>query len=390
VSRHTSLFLALATLFTLPGTGQAQQNSVLMLLPTDGRELTVGGEFSGALSTSDYLSVDDYLLEAWEMQGRAGQTVTVDLTSELFDPRLYAAGPGFANTMFDDDSGGGCNARLTITFLENGTFRIVASSYGETGTYMLRVSENPGPAPSYGCGEVDPSVLAGLPTEGRMLELGSLEAGVLGPSSRTVEDGRPGQAWQLTGRAGERAAVQLESDDFDAYLYVTGPGIGILEDDDSAGNLDSRIEVTFPEDGLYTVVASALSAGDFGAYLLRVEEPTDPNDIPIVRFVEPGETASGQLSFVDGPVFEGRRGQVWGIEAEAGQRVRLELESDDFDTYLYVVGPGISDPMSDDDGGDGTNSVLTVTFPEAGTYRIVASSYGSDGTGSFTLTVGER
>ncbi len=379
-------------LATLPTVAVAQANSVLMLLPTEGRELRVGEEFTGALSTSDFLSMEDMLLEAWEIEGRAGQTVTVDLQSDLFDPRLYATGPGFAETLYDDDSGGGCNARLAITFLENGSFRVVASSFGETGTYMIRVSEQPALVPTYGCGEVNPELLASLPTAGRTLELGSVEAGVLASGAQVVQDGRVGQAWQLVGNAGDRVAVVLESDDFDAYLYLTGPGLGeILEDDDGAGDLNSRIEVTLPQSGAYTVVASALGAGSFGAYLLRVEEPADPNALPIARSIGVGETSAGELLFADPPLLEGRRGQVWGFEAVGGQRVRIELESDDFDTYLYVVGPGLPEPWSDDDGGDGTNSQLSVTFPESGTYRILTSAYSSSGdSGTYTLSIVSR
>jgi serine protease Do len=81
---------------------------------------------------------------------------------------------------------------------------------------------------------------------------------------------------------------------------------------------------------------------------------------------------------------------VWGFEATAGQRVTIDLMSDDFDTYLYVTGPGLEEPLSDDDGGDDTDSSLVVTFPQTGTYRIVPSSFGSDGSGDFTLTVSGR
>jgi hypothetical protein len=379
--------LALVVLL-LPAPSAGQGTSVLVLLPTEGRTLSVGGEYTGALSTADYRSPEDYLLEAWEMQGRAGTTVTVDLESDQFDARLYIAGPGLAETLQDDDGGGGCDARITFTFLENGTFRVVASSYGETGTYTVRVSERPEPAPTYGCGEVNPATLLSLTTEDRTLELGSLEAGILGPASPTIADGRVAQAWALTGEAGEQVSVVLESDDFDAYLYVVGPGLSdVLSDDDGAGSRNSLIQFTLPTAGPFTVVATSFSSGSFGPYTIRVGEPVDPTTLSLEGVVDLGQSVDGELAFEDRVVVDGRRGRIWGYEATAGQRVSIDLRSEQFDTYLYVMGPGLQEPRSDDDGGDDTNSSMAITFPETGTYRIVVSSFGSGSSGSYTLTV---
>jgi serine protease Do len=62
------------------------------------------------------------------------------------------------------------------------------------------------------------------------------------------------------------------------------------------------------------------------------------------------------------------------------------MMSDDFDSYLYVVGPGLPNRLENDDGGDGLNSRLDVTFPNDGTYKVVASSLGGS-LGTFTLRV---
>jgi len=394
VSRSRMLALTLFTLAAVtPASVRSQGVSVLTLLPTDGRQLRVGSEATGALSTVDYISPDDDLLEAWALEGRAGQTVTVDLLSDAFDARLYLVGPGLPETRMDDDGGGGCNARLTVTFLENGTYTVVASSSRyETGTYILRVSDQPEPAPTYGCGDVNPAALAELPTDGRMLEVGGMGAGILGSRSRIVQEGRAGEAWQLNGTAGQRVTITLQSDDFDAYLYLTGPGLDeVLTDDDGAGDLNSRIDTTLPTAGPYTVVASSLGSGEFGAYILRVEEAADPNELPIEgRIVGLGQTVTGQLSYRDAAILEGRPGQVWGFDATAGQSVVIDLRSDAFDTYLYLIGPGLMEPLSDDDGGDDQSSRLTVTFPETGTYRIIASAYSSGSAGDFALSVSSR
>ena len=385
--------LVLAAPLWAPGAAQAQGASVLTLLPTEGRSLSVGSEQTGALSTADMRSQDDTYLEAWELAGRAGQSVTIDLLSDAFDPRLYVVGPGLPETLTDDDSGDGCNARLTFTLLETGSFRVIVSSLGAraTGTYTIRVSDRPGPPPSHGCGEVDPGSIEMLPTEGRTIRLGSVVTGRLGLGSQTVQDGRPAEAWQLDGRAGDRVSIVLVSGDFDSYLYLAGPGLdGVQTDDDGAGDLDSMIEIALPADGPYRVVAAALSSGSTGAYTLRVEEPLDLATLPTDgRMIDLGQTVEGQLRSADPVLAEGRRGQVWGLNGVAGQRLVIDLIADDFDAYLYLAGPGLLEPLSDDDGGEGLSSQLTVTLPDSGTYRIIVSSL-SDGTGPFTLSVARR
>jgi serine protease Do len=111
--------------------------------------------------------------------------------------------------------------------------------------------------------------LSALP-EGE-LEVGMEVDGVLGESNEVLPNGSWGQVWTFTGRAGERLAIGLSSDDFDPMVYLDGPGLdGALVDDDGGGGLNSRLEVTLPESGVYRVVASALSAGEGGAYRLSV------------------------------------------------------------------------------------------------------------------------
>ena len=388
--RRPTCSLALAALWLAPAAAHAQSTSVLMLIPTEDRQLEVGSDARGALSTSDPLSHDDHYLEAWELRGRAGQSATVDVLAEAFDPRVYVVGPGFAETQFADDGAGGCDARLTMTFLETGTFRVVVSSLSsrETGTYQVRVTQRPGPAPTHGCGEVNPEALNALPVEGRSLQMGSLDSSRLDALSHTVQDGRPAEAWRLTGRAGERVSIVMASEDFDTYLYLTGPGLdGVLTDDDGAGNLDAKIDVTLPTSGPFTVVAAALSSGGYGAYTIRVEVPFDMSTLPTDgRTIDLGQRVGGQLRSSDPIVADGRRGQAWAFDGVTGQRVTIELEAEDYDAYLYLVGPGMVEPMQDDDGGGGLNSLISTTLPGTGTYRVIASSL-SDGTGEYSLSV---
>jgi hypothetical protein len=71
----------------------------------------------------------------------------VDLLSTDFDAFLYLVGPGVEGANFDDDGAGACDARLTITASESGTFRVAVNTVlaGSVGSYRLRVAEEPGP-----------------------------------------------------------------------------------------------------------------------------------------------------------------------------------------------------------------------------------------------------
>ena len=372
-----------------PADARAQETSVLMLLDTDGRELKIGDEVRGALSVADFITTDDSYVEAWAFQGQPGQEVTIDLVSDDFDSYLYVAGPGLEETLADDDSGGACHSRIDLTVLDRGLFHVVASSSSsrQTGTYQLLMSREPGPVAERSCGGIDGSALAALPTDGRELTWGEPARGRLLGTEATLADGKPAQAWALEALAGETATIRLESDDFDAYLFAYGPGmIETMTDDDSGVGLNSELTVLFPETGTYIIGAGALSSGSTGSYSLTVADPIDMNSLSTDgRLLEVGSNVRGTLTGED-PVIGGKPMQAWALEVRAGDSVRIDLISDDFDSYLFIAGPDLEEPLSDDDGGEGLNSRLEISFPADGVYHVVASSLGGE-VGQFRLRV---
>ena len=363
--------------------------SVLTLLETDGRRIKAGDEVQGSLSASDYVDVGGSYLEAWAFRGKQGDRVTIDLISDDFDSYLYVVGPGLSETLRDDDGGGACHARVELNVLERGVFYVVASTSGSgrTGTYRLRVSDEPTPRAAMSCGGIEGQRLTALSTEGRELERETPNFGRLTGGEPSIDNDRPVQAWALRGRAGERVTIRLESDDFDAYLYAFGPGMSeVMTNDDGAGGLDSELTFTFSESATYIVGAAALSSGSMGSYTLSVSEPLDMATMGTAnRRLRMDDEVQGLLSEGD-PEVEGKPVQAWLLEARAGDRVTVDLISDDFDSYLYIAGPGLREPLSNDDGGEGLHSQISVTFPESGAYRVVASSLGGS-TGAYTLRV---
>jgi tetratricopeptide (TPR) repeat protein len=72
-----------------------------------------------------------------------------------------------------------------------------------------------------------------------------------------------------------------------------------------------------------------------------------------------------------------------------GKTYVIDLVSDQFDTYLLVEDDQGKTLAEDDDGGEGLNSRLVFVPPSSGTYRLVATSYGQQGAGPYTLSVQE-
>jgi hypothetical protein len=72
--------------------------------------------------------------------------------------------------------------------------------------------------------------------------------------------------------AGKSYTFDLESREFDAYLRLEQlDGVMIREDDDSGGNLNSRIQFVPPQTASYVVVATSLGGGA-GSYTLTVRD----------------------------------------------------------------------------------------------------------------------
>jgi hypothetical protein len=75
---------------------------------------------------------------------------------------------------------------------------------------------------------------------------------------------------------GRMYVLDMISSQFDAYLRLEDPaGLELAEDDDSGGNLNSRITFTARSDGSYRIVATTFN-GQVGAYSLKIREVMPP------------------------------------------------------------------------------------------------------------------
>ena len=212
-------------------------------------------------------------------------------------------------------------------------------------------------------------LLASLPIPGTAaptLELGGRIEGTISP-------GRPEAGYSFEGEAGTVVTFSLSSDAFDTVLLLRGPdGVDLADDDDSGGNLNSRIgPITLPETGPYTLVARSLGGG--GPFVLEAAEAV----------LEPLPFPGIEQALLDGE----HPTRMYRFTARAGDVISLGLESSAFDAtlVLYRATDATAPVASDDDSGSGYDSLIgPLTITEDGEYFVAAGSYGG-GTGPFTL-----
>ena len=129
---------------------------------------------------------------------------------------------------------------------------------------------------------------------------------------------------------------------------------------------------------LYTAVL-ALSAIPTSAQ--DIDESYDVTMGPLTQILD------GTLSTDDPALESGEYIDSYEIEIEGGKFTRIDLKSDDFDTYLIVMGPGGEQFESDDFHGIENHSRVDIEAATAGTWQIGVTSAYEGETGSYTFTV---
>lgn len=114
-------------------------------------QITVGATVTGQLTRRDHRTADGTYAQAWRLTGTAGRVVTIDLASKTFDAFLLVRGAGLDSAMGplqDDDSGGHCNARLTLRIPASGecTVVVTTSDRNSVGDFTLAVRSGAIPA----------------------------------------------------------------------------------------------------------------------------------------------------------------------------------------------------------------------------------------------------
>jgi hypothetical protein len=229
----------------------------------------------------------------------------------------------------------------------------------------------------------------------RQLPLGQVQQGELDRSDPREEDDSLYEDWTFRGTPGTRVTVSMNSNDFDTYLVwgrmIDGEFVPLASDDDGGEGVGSRLGVWVRDDQEYVVRANAFDRDANGRYSLSVQQAASAADAGTPRgSIRPGQTVQGTLGAGDPLLAHGTFHETWRFTGRPGQRVTVSLRSSEFDTLLLwarVVGAEPLPIISDDDGGPGSSSELTVEVDATGEYAIIVTSICFGGLGAYTLAV---
>src|SRR5207248_1482083 len=113
------------------------------------------------------------------------------------------------------------------------------------------------------------------------IQVGQTITAVLGDSTPVMRrDTTHFVRWVLAPQANQTFTVDLTSDDFDSYLWLTkARGESLVQNDDGGGGCNARIVYTAPDNHTLHIIVNTAGHDQSGRYTLKVsdgESPTEP------------------------------------------------------------------------------------------------------------------
>jgi hypothetical protein len=341
--------------------------------------LAVGQRATGQLSAADPALHERGHFKVYRFQAQGGRRYVATLQSSDFDAFLTLArtvGGITDHMLMDDDGGGETNARLRFTAPETGTYLLIAQALTPEGTGAFSVGLDTMPAKRLAIAD---------------LRVGQTVTGALEETDREYGAGPGGggffDLYRLRGTPGQRLRLHMQMGE-----YFPALNAGSMEGDefvpDAFGHGQGVLLLTLPESG-ETLVQAGAEGELLGEYTLTVADrgpAVAPRPVRLTR----GQPVDARLQAGDAENEEdGRWTDHYVITGRAGERIRVTMAAEAFDTYLsigrMVDGAFQEIASNDDENEEGTNSAVMVELPEAGEYVIVATSFAAGGEGEYRI-----
>lgn len=348
--------------------------------------LRVGQSLQGRLSTADPQMYERGRFKVYQFRAQPGVRYVATLQSTDFDAYLHVARTvgGVTDYMLTDDDGGtDTNARLRFTVPTAGTYMLVAQSLGPDGMGAFTVALDTATIRR----SVARDVRVGETIRGELTEDDADYADMV---SDTVGMSGYYDVYRFQGRAGQRVRIRMAMEEFIPTVII-----GTMENGEfvpiQASEASGILTLRLPEDATYYLQAAAYGEVT-GEYSLSIEDRTNA-PAPRSTSIRRGQTVTGSLASTDAELDDGRKHDAYAYTGRAGERIRISMSSEDFDTVIILgrmVDGAFEQLDSNDDAGEGegTNSVLEVELPDDGRYIIQATSFSTDQAGDYRLTVG--
>jgi hypothetical protein len=321
----------------------------------------------------------------YSFQAARGDVISVRMqrASGDLDPSLLLVNSQSQIVAENDDRPDSLDAAINaFAIREDGVYVIIASRFGQAagrskGSFVLTL----GAGAESGLGRsIDFAlpILPGVPVQGEI-------------SERALS-----QFYTFEGKRDDVVTIRMvrPSGALDSFLVLLDPSRReITNDDDSGGGQNALINrFVLPSDGTYTIVATRYdrTQGDtVGPYQLQLDSSGNAyaNVAQTTQRIEYGDTAQGVISDTTPQI-------VYAFIAQTGDQITITMDRTDgnLDARVVVLNADQRQVGSDDDSGEGQNSLLNLTIPAGGLYYLVATRFsGTDGdpntTGGYTLTL---
>jgi hypothetical protein len=289
----------------------------------------------------------------------------------LRDPNLYLRNASGQQVAFNDDSGGSLDSNISFTATTSGNYFLDVGSYRNvgTGTYSVRTR----------------NLNSGDDFTSNTNTTGSISSANRGSASGEINSADDQDWFAINLNRGSTYEFNVTGNTLrDSTLSLRDENSAQLEfNDDFEGETNSRIQFTATRTGRYYLDVGAFGDGT-GTYTVssaRQTVITDDygRDTSTTGVVVVGDDITGNI--------ESASDQDWfRVILAANRTYRFNLDGRSLgDPTLNLRSSTGSLLRQNDNGGEGSNALITYTTTTAGTYFLDASAVG-DITGSYELS----